>query len=56
MNDPATILAHADDLKLTSKQVQRLEKMLGSGKQRASLVLTKAQKTTLAAIIGAGRK
>ena len=40
VNDPATVLAHQNDLNLTSQQVQRLEKMLSSGKQRASLVLT----------------
>ena len=56
VNNPSTVLAHTDDLKLTSKQVQSLEKMLSSGKQRAALVLTKVQRKQLAAIIGPARK
>ena len=51
VNNPATVLAHTADLNLTSKQVQVLEKMLNSGRQRAALVLTKAQRKTLAQII-----
>ncbi len=56
VNNPVTALAHDDDLNLTSDQVQRLEKMVSSGKQRASLVLTKVQKKKLAEIVGAVRK
>ena len=56
VNNPSTVLAHTDDLKLTSKQVQSLEKMLSSGKQRAALVLTKVQRKQLAEIIGPARK
>ena len=52
VNNPATVLAHEFDLNLSSSQVQRLAKMLVSGKQRATLVLTKVQKTRLAAILG----
>jgi hypothetical protein len=52
LNNPATVLAHADDLKLTSKQVQLLEKMQTSGKQRAMLVLTTAQRKQLVQIVG----
>lgn len=33
VNNPVTALAHDDDLNLTSDQVQRLEKMVSSGKQ-----------------------
>ena len=56
VNNPATVLAHTADLNLTSKQVQVLEKMVDSGRQRAALVLTQAQRKTLAEIIGPVRK
>jgi hypothetical protein len=56
LNNPATVLAHEDDLKLTSKQVQALEKMATSGKQHAALVLTSAQRKQLAGIVGIVRK
>ena len=52
LNNPATVLAHADDLKLTSKQVQLLEKMQTYGKQRAMLVLTAVQRKQLVQIVG----
>ena len=52
LNNPATALAHASDLSLTSKQVNALEKMVKSGKQRAALVLTQAQRKQLAQIVG----
>ena len=56
LNNPATVLAHEDDLSLTSKQVQALEKMANSGKQHAALVLTSAQRKQLAGIVGIVRK
>ncbi len=56
LNNPATVLAHEDDLNLTSKQVQALEKMAKSGKQRAALFLTPAQRKQLAGIVGILRK
>ncbi len=56
LNNPATVLAHEDDLSLTSKQVQALEKMATSGKQHAALVLTSAQRKQLAGIVGTTRK
>jgi len=56
VNNPGTVLAHTDDLSLTSKQVQLLEKMLKSGKQQAALVLTNAQRKQLAEIVGPLRK
>jgi hypothetical protein len=56
LNDPATILAHANALNLTGTQVQRLKKTLNSGNQQAVQVLTKAQKKKLAAILGIVRK
>lgn len=56
LNNPATVLAHEDDLNLTSKQVQALEKMATSGKQHAALVLTAAQRKQLAGIVGTVRK
>jgi hypothetical protein len=46
-NNPATVLAQADDLNLTAKQVQLLEKMQKSGKKRAMLILTKEQRKQL---------
>ena len=46
------MLAHTADLNLTGKQVQVLEKMVNSGKQRAALVLTQPQRKQLAQIIG----
>ena len=56
LNNPATVLAHEDDLSLTSKQVQALEKMANSGKQHAALVLTSALRKQLAGIVGIVRK
>jgi ATP-dependent Clp protease adapter protein ClpS len=56
LNNPATVLSHEDDLNLTSKQVQALEKMVQSGKQHAALVLTSAQRKQLAGIVGIVRK
>jgi hypothetical protein len=56
LNNPATVLSHSDDLDLTSKQVQSLEKMRNSGKQHAAFVLTKAQRKQLAEMIGVVRK
>ncbi len=52
LNNPSTVLAHTADLNLTGKQVQVLEKMVNSGKQRAALVLTQPQRKQLAQIIG----
>lgn len=56
LSNPATVLAHEDDLSLTSKQVQALEKMAKSGKQHAALVLTSVQRKQLAGIVGIVRK
>ena len=56
LNNPATVLAHADGLNLTGKQVQLLEKMQKSGKQRAMLILTKDQRKQLVGSIGSTRK
>ncbi len=56
VNNPSTVLARADDLSLTSKQRQLLEKMEKAGKQHAALVLTKIQRKQLAEILGATRK
>ena len=56
LNNPTTVLAHEDDLNLTSKQMQALEKMAKSGKQHAALVLTSAQRKQLAGIVGIVRK
>jgi hypothetical protein len=56
LNNPATVLAHTTDLKLTDKQVQALDRMLSSGKQHAALVLTQAQRKQLAGIVGTVRK
>jgi hypothetical protein len=56
LNNPATVLAHEDDLSLTSKQVQALDKMAKSGKQHAALVLTSAQRKQLAGIVGTSRR
>ena len=56
VNNPATVLAHRRDLKLTSKQVLSLKKMLISHQQQATRVLTKAQKRKLAEIVGLARK
>ncbi len=51
-NNPATVLAHADDLQLNGKQVQTLQRMQSSGRQRAMLVLTTAQRKQLVALVG----
>ncbi|MGD0899509.1 MAG: hypothetical protein ABR915_16880 [Thermoguttaceae bacterium] len=51
-NDPATVLAHTDDLNLTDNQVQRLEKMLNSGNKHATVILTSAQKKKLKELVG----
>ncbi len=56
LNNPATVLAHAGDLNLTSQQMYALEKMLKSRKQHAALVLTSAQRKQLAGIVGIVRK
>ena len=52
LNDPATVLTHATDLNLSTKQVQRLEKMLSAGKQHATTVLTTVQKKKLVRLVG----
>jgi hypothetical protein len=52
LNNPATVLAHENELNLTSKQVQALEKMAKSGKRHAALVMTAAQRKQLAGIVG----
>jgi hypothetical protein len=44
LNNPTTVLAHKDNLELSGKQVLLLEKMQKSGKQRAALSLTTAQR------------
>ncbi len=46
-NDPAAVLARAEELELTAKQVQLLEKMQKSGKERALFILTKEQRKQL---------
>jgi hypothetical protein len=56
VNDPTTVLAHKDDLNLTTKQVQLLEKMLSTGKLHAAPILTAAQRKQLAQIISPVRK
>ena len=52
LNNPATVLAYAGALNLTSTQIYALEKMLKAGKQRAALVLNQAQRKELAEIVG----
>ena len=51
-NDPAAVLAHKDDLSLTKQQVQRLERMLKSGKKHAAPLLSKEQKKKLQELAG----
>jgi len=51
-NDPAAVLAHKDDLSLTKEQVQRLERMLKSGKMRAAPLLSKEQKKKFQELAG----
>ena len=55
-NNPATVLALADELSLTAKQVQLLEKMQKSGKERALLILTKEQRKQFIGRNGMARK
>jgi hypothetical protein len=55
-NNPATVLSYQSELNLTSKQVQALEKMESSGKQRAGIVLTQQQRKILAQTIGVLRR
>jgi hypothetical protein len=55
-NNPATVLARAEELNLTGKQVQLLEKMQKSGKKRAMLVLTKEQRKQVVGSAGSTRK
>lgn len=51
-NDPAAILAHKDELKLTEEQIKRLEKMQTAGKKRGAPLLNKDQKKKLAELAG----
>jgi hypothetical protein len=51
-NDPAAVLAHKDDLSLTKQQVQRLERMLKSGKMHAAPLLSKEQKKKFQELAG----
>jgi hypothetical protein len=51
-NDPQALLALKDDLALTQKQVQSLEKMAKAGRKQAAQVLTKEQKKKLQELAG----
>ena len=51
-NDPAAVLAHKDDLSLTKEQVQRLERMIKSGKKHAAPLLNKEQKKKFQELAG----
>jgi hypothetical protein len=56
VNNPVTVLSYKDDIKLTVKQVQLIEKMIDSGKQHAAQILTDSQRKQLVKIVGPVRK
>jgi len=51
-NDPQALLALKDEIALTQKQVQALEKMAKAGRKQAAQVLTKEQKKKLQELAG----